>query len=57
MTKEEFINNLPELEDYQAVYEYILPKNGGKIEFSDGIYDYEEMNMEEFFGYEKEIDT
>ena len=49
MTKEEFINNLPELEDYQSIYEYILPKNGGKIEFSDGIYDYEEMNMKEFF--------
>lgn len=49
MTKEEFINQLPELEDYQRIYEYMLPQQGGTIQFGEDVYDYEEMNMEKFF--------
>lgn len=49
MTKEEFINQLPDLEDYQRIYEYMLPQQGGTIQFGEDKYDYEEACMEEFF--------
>ena len=49
MTKEEFINQLPEMDDYQKIYEYMLPKEGNLIYFGEDKYDYEEAYMEEFF--------
>ena len=39
MTKEEFINQLPEMDDYQRIYEYMLPKEGNLIYFGEDKYE------------------
>lgn len=50
MTKEEFINKLPEMEDYTELYKLLVPsnKNGGTIQLNGEDIEYEEVSMEEF---------
>lgn len=54
MDKCEFINNLPELEDYEELYKLIVPsnKNGGTIQLNGEDIKYDEVSMEEFFNEE-----
>ena len=51
MNKEEFINNLPELDDYSELYKLIVPSNkqGGTINLNGLDIQYEETDINEFF--------
>lgn len=52
MNKSEFINSLPELEDYTSINEYIqslVPSNEGTLDFEGEQINYEEVNLEDFY--------